>query len=154
MENHIPCENCPHRTNPDAPFCCGIIPFPLKFLEEHKKFFKENGELKDNGDTAIILTADFLCVFFDRQTHKCAIYEERPEVCRNYGIIEDLPCPYFKRSGNRRSPASEKITIRKINAFVDKAEKNLEKDDLPVMPFDNILEDKKFLKKGKYDFTI
>lgn len=121
----IPCDKCPHIKNPNAPFCCGIIPFPLKFLETHKPFFKASGELKDDGNQAIILTKDFLCVFFDRINHKCAIYEERPDVCRNYGEIEELECPYFKRSGNRRSPASEKITIKKINNYVDRTAKKL-----------------------------
>jgi Fe-S-cluster containining protein len=92
----------------------------LKFLETHKPFFKASGELKDDGNQAIILTKDFLCVFFDRINHKCAIYEERPDVCRNYGEIEALPCPFFKRSGNERSPASQKITLKKINAYVDR----------------------------------
>ena len=120
MENRIPCERCPAKSG-----CCGIIPFPLKFLETHKQFFKAEGELKDDGNQAIILTKDFLCVFFDRKAHNCAIYEERPDVCKNYGMIEKLPCPFFKRSGNRRSPASEKITLRQINATVDKAANKL-----------------------------
>jgi hypothetical protein len=112
----IPCERCPDKSGSG---CCGIIPFPLKFLETHKPFFKASGELKDDGNQAIILTKDFLCVFFDRINHKCAIYEERPEICKNYGMVETLKCPFFKPSGNRRSPASEKITIREINKFVD-----------------------------------
>ena len=123
---NIDCSKCPHKTGSEA-FCCGIIPFPLKFLEEHKPFFQENGELKENGEQAIILTPDFLCVFFNRKEHNCAIYEERPTVCKMYGEVEQLQCPYFKRSGNRRSPASEKITLREINRQVDATEKRLKK---------------------------
>jgi Fe-S-cluster containining protein len=119
----IPCDKCPAKFDKSKSHCCGIIPFPLKFLEEHKKFFRAEGELKDDGNQAIILTKDFLCVFYDRLNHKCAIYEERPQVCKDYGMIEALPCPYFKRSGNRRSPASEKITLREIGKRVDKAVK-------------------------------
>ena len=125
FEGRIPCENCPAKFDKSKSHCCGIIPFPMKFLEEHRKFFMENGELKDNGDVGIILTKDFLCVFYDRLNHKCAIYDERPEVCRLYGTIDKLPCPFFKRSGNRRSPASEKVTLRQINASVDKATNKL-----------------------------
>jgi hypothetical protein len=110
--------------------CCGIIPFPLKFLESHKPFFQESGELKDDGDRAIILTKDFLCVFYDRKNHKCAIYEERPEVCRLYGMIDKLPCLYFKRSGNPRSPASQKIIKRQLNAMVDRAIKKGQLTDM------------------------
>jgi hypothetical protein len=117
----INCSLCPHKTNSAEGVCCGVIPFPIKFLEEHKKLFKENGELKESGDIGIVLTPDLLCVFFDRINHNCAIYEERPEVCRLYGNIDKLPCPHFKRSGNPRSPASKKITLRFINEQVDKA---------------------------------
>lgn len=121
MENRIPCENCPAKFDKSKSHCCGIIPFPMKFLIEHKPLFQESGELKDNGDVGIILTKDFLCVFYDRLNHKCAIYDERPEICKQYGTIPQLPCPYFKRSGNRRSPGSEKITLRQIGKDVDKA---------------------------------
>jgi Fe-S-cluster containining protein len=116
----IPCDKCPHKTNPEGYFCCGIIPFPLKFLEEHREKFQENGELKENGEQAVILTKDFLCVFFNRIAHNCAIYDERPDVCRVYGTIDRLKCPYYKRSGNLRSSASQRQTIRQINKEVDK----------------------------------
>lgn len=125
MEFRIPCEKCPHKINENEGFCCGIIPFPIKFLEDHKKLFQENAELKEAGDMGVVLTPDLLCVFFNRKEHNCAIYDERPEVCRMYGMVEKLPCPHFKRSGNPRSPASKKITLRQINADVDKTYKRL-----------------------------
>jgi len=174
MENRIPCEKCPAKFDKSKSHCCGIIPFPMKFLETHKQFFKESGELKDNGEQAIILTKDFLCVFYDRKEHKCAIYDERPEICRKYGTIPQLECPYFKRSGNRRSPASEKITLKKIGKYVDGAMKKCsckgaehskitsvprdEKtgrfigDNLPVMPWKDGLNDKQLYTKEPYDF--
>jgi len=123
----IPCENCPAKLDKNKAHCCGIFAFPLKFLEEHKKLFQEEGELKEFGTDAVILTKDFRCVFLDRTTFKCSIYDERPDVCKNYGMIDDLQCPYFKRSGNRRSSASEKVTMRKINAMIDKALENNKK---------------------------
>ena len=122
-ENKIPCDMCPAKFDKTKSHCCGIIPFPLKFFETHRQFFKESGELKDDGNVGIILTKDFLCVFYDRKEHKCAIYNERPEICRKYGMIPELPCMYFKRSGNRRSQGSEKITKRFIEKQVDKAVK-------------------------------
>jgi hypothetical protein len=124
----IDCSKCPAKFDKSKSHCCGLIPFPLKFIESHRQFFKESGELKDDGTQAIILTKDFLCVFYDRKEHKCAIYNERPEVCRMYGTIPQLPCPYFKRSGNRRSPGSEKITLREIGKQVDKAVERAKND--------------------------
>jgi Fe-S-cluster containining protein len=34
---------------------------------------------------------------FLRADFKCNIYENRPEVCRLFGEIEQLPCKYMKR---------------------------------------------------------
>ena len=123
----INCENCPAKLDKNKSHCCGIIPFPIKFLEENKKLFQADGELKENGDTGAIITKDFRCVFLNRETFKCVIYDKRPKVCIDYGMIEELKCPYFKRSGNRRSPAGEKVTMREINKFVDKAIENNKK---------------------------
>jgi hypothetical protein len=49
----------------------------------------------------------------------------KPEVCQLYGNVDYLPCAHFKRSGNLRSPASKKITLRQINSQVDKTAKRL-----------------------------
>lgn len=120
----INCENCPHRKDKSKEFCCGLIGFPVTFLESHKSLFRENGEMKEVGDgTAIVVTPDLICVFYDRETGKCSIYEERPKVCSDYGMIEQLPCIYFKPSGNRRSAGSEKQTRKRVNRFIDKVMK-------------------------------
>jgi hypothetical protein len=118
----IPCENCPDEK---GSACCGIIPFSLKFVEEHKAQFQENGDLKEYGNEVVVLTPDLLCIFFDRVNHRCAIYDERPSVCVEYGTTDRLPCPFYRKSGNRRTKASEKITLRQINKQVDDTYKKL-----------------------------
>jgi Fe-S-cluster containining protein len=120
----IDCLKCPAKLNKEASHCCGIIPFNIKFLESRKDKFQSKGELKDAGDVGIILTPDLLCVFLNRETKLCSIYDERPQVCRDYGMIEKLPCLYFKRSGNPRSVASQKQVSKKIDRDIKRAMEN------------------------------
>ena len=62
------------------------------------------------------------CVFLNPDTKKCAVYEYRPQVCRDYGIgkFDALSCPYLKSNGKRRTPAMVKRVQRQINKNVDK----------------------------------
>ena len=34
---------------------------------------------------------------FLRSDYKCNIYENRPDVCRKFGVIPELPCKWIKR---------------------------------------------------------
>jgi Fe-S-cluster containining protein len=118
-EIKLPCENCPAKLDKSKIHCCGLIPFPIKFLEDNKKFFQENGNLNQNGEQGVIITPDERCVFLNRETFECAIYEKRPFVCKIFGE-KALPCYYYKPSGNKRSPASEKVTMRELKKRVMK----------------------------------
>ena len=75
----------------------------------------------DLGNETVPETADGLCAFLDRKAHRCAIYEDRPQVCREYGQIPELPCPYVKANGNPRSPAKVRRMQRRIGHQVDDA---------------------------------
>ena len=57
----------------------------------------------------------------------CAIYEDRPDICRKYGIIKELPCPFLRQDGTKR-PLWEKQLIFveqdiKLKEFMKFAEK-------------------------------
>jgi Fe-S-cluster containining protein len=114
----IDCSKCPERGS-----CCGPVPFTKELLEKHRDKIKVEIEKEFEQDKGIwIIPKDGLaCVFLDRQTRKCLIYEDRPEVCRIFGE-EILPCPYFKRSGNSRSKAS----MKKVNKLFDNRIKRME----------------------------
>lgn len=64
-------------------------------------------ELVDLGEEIGISpeTEDGKCVFLNRETGKCVIYPHRPRICREYGQVEKLPCPYVDLRGKKRSPA-------------------------------------------------
>lgn len=63
--------------------CCGLfIPFTKKELKRIKEYVKEHNikpypRINDNNMYAS-------CCFFNREEHKCTIYEVRPFVCKNF----------------------------------------------------------------------
>jgi len=100
----IDCSKCPEGSG-----CCGILPFSKEFTEKHKNDFQvEPTEIREG----VVVTDDFHCVFLNRKTRLCAIYDDRPEVCRLFGTKEGilrsnggLACPHFKPNGNEWSKA-------------------------------------------------
>jgi len=100
----IDCSKCPENSG-----CCGIVPFEKEFTEKHKSKFQVKPVKIKEG---VVITEDFRCVFMNRETKLCAIYDDRPEVCRLFGTKEGiqksglgLACPHFKPNGNEWSPA-------------------------------------------------
>lgn len=117
----IDCSKCPEPGS-----CCGPFHMKKEFVEKHKSDFQVVPEKTfEAGDFVTYITSDIACVFLNRETRKCSIYEDRPQVCRDYGVTKDirLQCPYFKPSGNLRSEASRK----KVSRYFDKVIDNLTK---------------------------
>lgn len=119
----INCKNCP-----ESQICCGIMIFKKEFYEENKNQV-EDGFIKVIEKDGLIsfLYNDGRCPFLDRKTRLCKIYDKRLKVCRDYGYIEELQCSYFKKSGNRRSPASQTKIERMIDKQVNKLMKSIPK---------------------------
>lgn len=113
----IDCSKCEDRG-----ICCGIIPFPkeLAMKTQNLAQVKPKQVIENKGELYII-TEDMKCVYLNRKTKVCMIYEERPEICRIYGLISACPCPYFKEDGTRRGLTERKIIQAKINLTVDTA---------------------------------
>lgn len=78
--------------------------FDRDFFLSHKKKAKREiiavFELKNNK---VFPASEDRCCPFMGYDCKCAIYDERPELCRAFGVIEHLSCPYFDRDGNPRT---------------------------------------------------
>lgn len=85
--------------------CCedGMI-FNKQFFEENKENVKRKImvvlELKDN--MVYPATFDRFCPFL-REDYKCAIYENRTDLCKKFGVTEHMSCPYIDTDGNPRS---------------------------------------------------
>ena len=70
--------------------CCGV----------HHWFYAEwlviTDWLKKHGRTELFAKSIFdPCPYLDER-RRCTIYEVRPTICRLYGVVETLRCPYVK----------------------------------------------------------
>lgn len=98
--------------------CCGPIPFPASayYQLKHLANVEPTVEVRsDDGNYVFPIAEDLKCVFLDRQSYQCSIYDQRPDICRKYGLIEGLPCPCFKMSGAVRSRAERREMRRRID---------------------------------------
>jgi len=98
----LPCHKCPG-------LCCGPVPLSsrrLKAIETHLDSLKDDEYLRLSTQERDNLT----CAFYDTEKHRCAVYEERPQVCRMYGLTETLQCP--------RQPSNWVFTITADTAWM------------------------------------
>jgi hypothetical protein len=104
----------------DCAECCGIVPIPNEIFDRNSADVQKDilKSVEFDNDDRIYETADGYCPFLTADK-KCAIYNDRPDICKRYGIDPTLPCPHIKPNGNPRSTADSKRTQRKINQEVD-----------------------------------
>jgi len=107
--------------------CCGIVPFCKKDYERLKKrrqrrvlfrmSISENLMIPITYPTAILLVLkgrffklylDLVRCCFLTKGNKCAIYEERPKVCRLYGEIKEMPCVFLKNKKKRKKKGGKR----------------------------------------------
>lgn len=60
----------------------------------------------------IIITQEY-CIFFDQKTSKCKIYEDRPDICREYGY--KIPCPFTDLSVKQLTKMSNKKRMKLVS---------------------------------------
>lgn len=98
--------------------CCGNVPIPKDIFEKNRDKIQRHifEELELDGEI-YPSTKDGICVF-NREDCRCAIYSVRPEICRLYGTIPDLKCPYIDHRGIARTPAKVRRTQREIDRNV------------------------------------
>ena len=107
--------------------CCGIVAVPKElFYSSQELQQKKIIELIEYGEEIYPVTEDGLCIFL-KKDKTCSIYKKRMQVCRDYGLKKNIPCPYIDEKGNLRSPAKIKRFQRIINHQVDETMKKLEK---------------------------
>jgi Fe-S-cluster containining protein len=105
--------------------CCGNgTPLEKEVWErnKHKAVIQPIEVIELKGDVFPFAETGESCIFLDRETKKCVIYDDRPEICRLFGTGIDrqgkpnilLECPYFKPNGNSRSEAKRKQLDRKV----------------------------------------
>ena len=122
------CRKCIEEEKVCAGDCCGIVLIPTKTYKKNISQSQVKVIKKIVGEEGVWpATKDILCVFLNRETKTCTIYNDRPDVCKNYGLVEELFCPYIDIKGNRRSTAKTKRAQRKINREVNQQMRFLNK---------------------------
>ena len=101
--------------------CCGLVPFPFGFWHSHRADAAVAvKQVIPFGDDMweFIVGHDERCVFMDREHHNCRVYQDRPKLCRIFGVSSEteLQCPYLDRAGSLRSRAHR----RAFNRFMKK----------------------------------
>lgn len=100
--------------------CCGVVDLPKETVEKHKdKFQKKVVDTLDLKSGVLICTEDGMCVFLSKEK-RCAIYQDRPQVCRDYGVHPKLICPYINSLGAVRSKKGMERARRRVDTAVDK----------------------------------
>lgn len=107
--------------------CCGPIPFTIDVFEKHKHKIKGKYNLVQAGNLVSPMGKDGICAFVDPGTKKCLIYENRPDICRKYGIDPAIPCPHLNRDGTRKNRRERRFTMRLISKRTDMALKLVER---------------------------
>ena len=80
------------KCKPNCGKCCTNIEIPHKIFNANKdKIQREIIELRDYPNGYYPITKDKMCCFLTADK-RCAIYPDRPEICRLYGESDDLPC--------------------------------------------------------------
>lgn len=85
--------------------CCGPVTATLpEVLRIRKQYAKVEWVEHEDALT---------CGFY--QAGKCAVYEARPAACRMYGVVREMPCPYFPDSARISLPAKDAIARGMMN---------------------------------------
>lgn len=103
--------------------CCGVVPVSRELCKK-ELYQREVTEIIELDDELYPMTENMHCAFLKRD-YSCNIYEQRPEICKNYGIIEELPCPFINIKGRLRSPAKQRRMTRIITHQINDALKKL-----------------------------
>ena len=109
--------------------CCGIVPIPLSTWQKNQhniqRTVKEKHKVlagpRDGDQRKCILpiTEDYLCPFLKKDL-SCAIYHDRPEICRKFGDESHLMlcCPIQKSDGTPRTEEERSALENKCTDFI------------------------------------
>ncbi len=104
--------------------CCGPCPIPVALFEanRHRVARAPAHEVLDEGGNTHAIDAHGMCVFRQDDFH-CAIYQDRPEVCRLFGTgcHPLMVCPWQAPDGRERYRAERRQVERMVGPHLDKA---------------------------------
>lgn len=112
--------------------CCGIVPIPIpiwqrnqhnlqqEVLEKHKVYATGQDEVRHT--CVLPITKNALCPFL-KEDLSCAIYEDRPKICRQFGDESHwaLRCPMQHADGTPRSEEDRIRLTSKVDDWLEGA---------------------------------
>lgn len=102
---------------PNCGECCGVVPIEAQVYNGAKSLICQPviTEMEIEDGYVVPITDTGTCAFLNGDK-SCAIYFNRPQVCRDYGIIVKLPCHRLTPDGTLRTRAER----RRIRKLIDK----------------------------------
>jgi uncharacterized protein len=98
--------------------CCGPVPASL---EERKHAPELLTPPETTGQIVDILQGCSSCPYVIENGGGCAIYDNRPFLCRLFGTVPGLPCPHGAGPGKMLSLAEERELMHDYYKLVAKA---------------------------------
>lgn len=98
-------------------YCCKGVPFDKEMFQRnsHKivRPFTKLGLLPNNQ--ILPYTEDMFCVFL-RDDMRCNVYDERPQICRDFGCKNTkVKCPFLNTLGKKRG----EVKIKQLKRIFD-----------------------------------
>jgi len=94
--------------------CCGIVPFKVRLWKAKQHLLQRNVKnviegSSNEGKVIIPITEDHSCPFLKKDL-ACAIYEDRPKLCKKYGDDSHIlmSCPMQKADSTPRTTKEKK----------------------------------------------
>ena len=128
-----PCQHCG--------WCCEIFPMDTELVNKYRHLFQRpvKKEVKtqrfSRNDTVVFTdTKNGDCVFL-KLDNKCAIYEDRPQICKSFGHSGgEIECPNVAPNGRIRSSEEAKRAKNRIVNYLRKIHQaRLESGELTTM---------------------
>ena len=100
--------------------CCGVVPIPVNKYMKHLDDIQTIPEKCIQDKKYIIaITHDLRCIFLT-DNNLCAIYNDRPEICRRFGNDIKIPRPNVKWNGTLRTDAEREKILESIDVGIKK----------------------------------
>jgi hypothetical protein len=80
---------------PSIPACdgrCWVSCGPIEMFDRERQRIRERGVKISDADVAMQSVDTFYCEAL--KDGRCMVYDIRPMICRIWGAVEDMPCPF------------------------------------------------------------
>jgi Fe-S-cluster containining protein len=116
------CNNCHTFHGMCKAACCSVAPLPRStYFGNFDKQQRPVKEILDlDAEMILPVTEDGSCPFL-QSDYKCAIYNQRPEICRKFGDESHpmMTCAYQTKDGQARSKKTVKTLLKQQHSTVN-----------------------------------